>query len=224
MQPMSSSVDGFSNNAYEYIFLAQTGTRSQNNLNDIDQETKRERLMHGRSVDQYVEMNAVFSIPLDEEDGNTRQNRELLQRGKSEDLDCRKHEPTAITARYENMIIKQQNPRRKLRRNVQDYEEYDFRSNSISSGSSSNKKDEKCCSSSAPAATFVSSAFIMIKDDYSNDEKKEEKMPPAVLITNMPLSPTHYHQPPTPDHPPPSAVQAENFIHDKIRPLSQVSS
>lgn len=225
MQPMSSSVDGFSNNAYEYIFLAQSGTRSQSNLNDIEHETRRERLLHGRSMDQYVEMNAVFNIPLDEEDGNTsRHNRELLQRGKSEDLDCRKREPTAITTRYENTIIKQQNPRRKLRRNVQDYEEYDFRSNSISSGSScNNKKEEKCCSSSAPAATFVSSAFIMIKDDYSNDEKKDEKLPPTVLA-NMPLSPTHYQQPPTPDHPPPSALQAENFIHDKIRPLSQVSS
>lgn len=204
MQPMSSSVDGYSNNAYEYIFLAQTGTRSQGNLSDIEQDARRERLSHGRSMDQYVEMNAVFNIPLDEEEGNRPRE---LQRGKSEDLDCRKREPTAITARYENMIIKQQNPRRKLRRNP-DYEEYEFP-----------KKDEKTCSSSAPAGTFVSSAFIMIKDDYS-DEKQDEK---HAVLSNMPLSPTHYQQPPTPDHPPPSALQAENFIHDKMRPLSQVS-
>lgn len=37
-----------------------------------------------------------------------------------------------------------------------------------------------------------------------------------------PLSPTNYNQPPTPEHPPPSAGQAETFIHDCIRPLSQV--
>lgn len=204
MQPMSVSVDGFSNNAYEYIYLAQSGTRSQGNLNDIEQETRRERLTHGRSVDQYVEMNAVFNIPLDEEEDNRPRE---LQRGKSEDLDCRKREPIAITARYENMIVKQQNPRRKLRRNPE-YEEYDFR-----------KKDEKSCSSSAPAATFVSSAFIMIKDDYS-DERNDKH----IVKTHLPLSPTHYQQPPTPDHPPPSALHAESFIHDKIRPLSQVSS
>lgn len=38
-----------------------------------------------------------------------------------------------------------------------------------------------------------------------------------------PLSPTHYPQPSTPEHAPPSAEQAERYIHDRIRPLSQVS-
>jgi hypothetical protein len=37
-----------------------------------------------------------------------------------------------------------------------------------------------------------------------------------------PLSPTNYQQPPTPDHPPPSATHAENSIHERIRPLSEV--
>lgn len=37
-----------------------------------------------------------------------------------------------------------------------------------------------------------------------------------------PLSPTHYVQPPTPEHPPPNALQAERCIHERIRPLSQV--
>ncbi|XP_063706321.1 ankyrin repeat and sterile alpha motif domain-containing protein 1B [Culicoides brevitarsis] len=36
-----------------------------------------------------------------------------------------------------------------------------------------------------------------------------------------PLSPTHYKQPPTPDHPPPSAQTAERMIYERIRPLSQ---
>jgi len=40
----------------------------------------------------------------------------------------------------------------------------------------------------------------------------------------LPTSPTHYIQPPTPDHPPPSAMQAEKSIHERIRPLSQVSA
>lgn len=37
-----------------------------------------------------------------------------------------------------------------------------------------------------------------------------------------PLSPTHYPQPSTPEHAPPSAEQAERYIHERIRPLSQV--
>lgn len=42
------------------------------------------------------------------------------------------------------------------------------------------------------------------------------------MIIQTPSSPSHYQQPPTPEHPPPNAVQAENVIHDRIRPLSQV--
>ncbi|KAF8767725.1 Ankyrin repeat and sterile alpha motif like protein [Argiope bruennichi] len=37
----------------------------------------------------------------------------------------------------------------------------------------------------------------------------------------IPLSPTHYQQPPTPDFPPPSPSTAALGIHEKIRPLSQ---
>uniref|UniRef100_A0A6P7F2N0 Ankyrin repeat and SAM domain-containing protein 1A-like isoform X3 n=1 Tax=Diabrotica virgifera virgifera TaxID=50390 RepID=A0A6P7F2N0_DIAVI len=209
IQPMSMSVDGVSNSAYEYLFLAHSGTRSQGNLNDFDKENRRERLSHGRSMDQYVEMN-VFNIALEDEPERPRSE---LQRGKSEDLDSRKkHEPIAITSMYENMIIKQQNPRRKLRRHPEVYEEYDFR----------RKHEEPVASSSAPETTFVSSAFIMISDENtgssSNSTKSEKKM---LRTDHFPLSPTHYNQPPTPDHPPPSAMQAESIIYEKIRPLSQ---
>jgi hypothetical protein len=198
LQPMSMSVDGVSNSAYEYLFLAHSGTRSQSNLSDVEHESRRERLMHGRSMDQYVEMN-VFNIALDEDEERPKE----LHRGKSEDLDCRKRlEPVAITSMYENVIIKQQNPRRKLRRNPEVYEEYDFR-----------KKEEPIASCSAPETTYVSSAFIMVSGD--NDETKSN--------CNYPISPTHYKQPPTPDHPPPSALQAESLIYEKIRPLSQES-
>lgn len=39
----------------------------------------------------------------------------------------------------------------------------------------------------------------------------------------LPMSPSNYKQPPTPEHPPPNAMQAEKCILDRIRPLSQVS-
>lgn len=39
---------------------------------------------------------------------------------------------------------------------------------------------------------------------------------------NLPMSPSNYKQPPTPEHPPPSAKQAEKTILARIRPLSQV--
>lgn len=210
---MSMSIDGVSNNAYEYIFLAHSGTRSQGDLNELEHEKRRERLVHGRSVDQYVEMNTVFNIALDEEEERPVKE---LHRGKSEDLDTRKGsrlEPVAITSVYENMIIKQQNPKRKLRRNPEVYEEYDFRNN---------KEEPVKTSSSAPESTFVSSAFIMIRDDY-NENEDDRSVERVINPKNIPLSPTHYHQPPTPDHPPPSAMQAENIIYERMRPLSQVS-
>lgn len=206
------SVDGVSNNAYEYVYLAHSGTRSQGNLNEFDKENRRERLSHGRSVDQYVEMN-VFNIALEDEEPE--RPRSELQRGKSEDLDCRKkHEPIAITSMYENVLIKQQNPRRKLRRNPEVYEEYDFRRKCV---------EEPVASSSAPESTFVSSAFLMVS---GRSDRKQHFRPDSgklSISSNYPISPTHYNQPPTPDHPPPSAMQAECVIYDKIRPLSQVS-
>lgn len=39
---------------------------------------------------------------------------------------------------------------------------------------------------------------------------------------SMPMSPSNYRQPPTPDHPPPNAQIAEKTILERIRPLSQV--
>lgn len=210
---MSMSVDGVTNSAYEYVYLAHSGTRSQGNLNEFDKENRSDRLCHGRSMDQYVEMN-VFNIALDDEESE--RPRSELQRGKSEDLDCRKkHEPIAINSVYENVLIKQQNPRRKLRRNPEVYEEYDFRRKCV---------EEPIASSSAPESTFVSSAFMMVSGD---SDRKSNSRPDSRKLSNIshfPLSPTHYNQPPTPDHPPPTAMQAESVIYDKIRPLSQVSS
>ena len=41
-------------------------------------------------------------------------------------------------------------------------------------------------------------------------------------LMEIPLSPTHYQQPPTPDHPPPSALQAENAITKVLDALRTV--
>lgn len=38
---------------------------------------------------------------------------------------------------------------------------------------------------------------------------------------STPVSPSSYSQPPTPEHPPPTPIQAESLIHEVIRPLSQ---
>ncbi|ENN80528.1 hypothetical protein YQE_03052, partial [Dendroctonus ponderosae] len=207
-QPMSASVDGVSNGAYEYLFLAHSGTRSQNNLNEYEKGHRRERLGHGHSMDQYVEMN-VFNIALD--DDPIERPKSELQRGKSEDLDNRKKpEPVAISSLYENIVIKQQNPRRKLRRHNDVYEEYTLKKRG---------SDEVSCSS-APERTFISSAYITISE---NGDKSKQSSGYKCNKTdrNYPLSPTHYNQPPTPEHPPPSAMQAESIIYEKIRPLSQ---
>lgn len=63
---------------------------------------------------------------------------------------------------------------------------------------------------------FVSSAFITLKSSQESLLNGDSKK------SSWPLSPTHYQQPPTPDHPPPTAQQAERSIHERIRPLSQV--
>lgn len=197
--------------------MARSGARSQSDLDELDgKPTNQRQLRHGRSVDTYVEMNTVFSLAPDELDEIPHRE---LQRGKSEDLDARQKEPVAITAMYENMVVKAQNPRRKLRRNLdrdQIYEQYDF-----------HQDNSPITSSSAPE-TYVSSAFLSIKssqEDLTNcaNETEEKPSKKVVKLIHIPLSPTHYNQPPTPDHPPPSALQAEKSIHDRIRPLSQVS-
>lgn len=54
-------------------------------------------------------------------------------------------------------------------------------------------------------------AFFAPKSETSNS-----------ISATTPLSPTNYQQPPTPDHPPPSAQTAERMILERIRPLSQV--
>ncbi|XP_013772275.1 ankyrin repeat and SAM domain-containing protein 1A-like isoform X2 [Limulus polyphemus] len=64
-------------------------------------------------------------------------------------------------------------------------------------------------------------------DDALNREDNMSAKPSFLDFRNkratvhIPLSPTNYHQPPTPDFPPPSPATAEYGILEKIRPLSQ---
>ena len=200
---------------YEYLFLARSGARSHIDLEQL--QTRRDQLRHvTRSVDQYVDMKARHSSA-----------------GEKRDPDV---EPVAITSMYGDRPIKMLNPRRKLRRHCERaYENYDL-------DSSPGCVDESPCSEGGPSIdrTFISNAFLTLKSSQESlleDQKREaigdvqglndvreatDKRLKRVQML-LPTSPTHYVQPPTPDHPPPSALQAEKSIHERIRPLSQVS-
>ncbi|XP_076388216.1 ankyrin repeat and SAM domain-containing protein 1A isoform X4 [Megachile rotundata] len=194
---------------YEYLFMARSGARSHIDLEQL--QKRREQLRHvTRSVDQYVEMKS--RVP----DGEERRETNV--------------EPVAITSIYENRPIKTLNPRRKLRRHA--FENYEAESSPCA--------DKSPCSETdlfAQEQTFVSNAFLTLKSSQESllDEKRdtvdEQSVPEGREATDkrlkrvqmmLPTSPTHYAQPPTPDHPPPSAMQAEKSIHERIRPLSQV--
>ncbi|RLU26658.1 hypothetical protein DMN91_000455 [Ooceraea biroi] len=193
---------------YEYLFLARSGARSHIDLEQL--QKRRDQLRHvTRSVDQYVEMKSRLG-PEEKRESNV--------------------EPVAITSIYENRPIKMLNPRRKLRRHA--YETYETAENSSCA-------DKSPCSDGDAVMqeqTFVSSAFLTLRSSQESllDEKREmdghtmletreatDKRLKRVQMM-LPTSPTHYVQPPTPDHPPPSAMQAEKSIHERIRPLSQV--
>lgn len=100
---------------------------------------------------------------------------------------------------YEEVTIRTINPRRKLRR-LHD------------------RSYENCEPTSIPVLVTVR------RDSDVSPMAAAMDLPAPAIIKEVPLSPTHYQQPPTPDHPPPSAQAAERSIHERIRPLSQVSS
>ncbi|XP_018341667.1 PREDICTED: ankyrin repeat and SAM domain-containing protein 1A-like isoform X3 [Trachymyrmex septentrionalis] len=193
---------------YEYLFLARSGARSHIDLEQL--QKRRDQLRHvTRSVDQYVEMKSRLVGTDEKRESNV--------------------EPVAITSIYENRPIKMLNPRRKLRRHA--YDNYELENSPCA--------DKSPCSDGdmIQEQTFVSSAFLTLKSSQESllDERREiadgqsasesreatDKRLKRVQMM-LPTSPTHYVQPPTPDHPPPSAMQAERSIHERIRPLSQV--
>ncbi|KAJ2941213.1 hypothetical protein O0L34_g10448 [Tuta absoluta] len=173
-----------------YSYELRAHARSQDDLDDI--QGAKHYLKHGRSVDQYVDGKLSYSEY--EENHNTTRVPPIPNPRPS--LQKNRTQPVAITAMYENVVIKEQNPRRKLRRNnLQNYDpESRVRKYSHQERSSlESLLDEQSMNSPSDCEGLL-----------------------------QPSSPTHYDQPPTPDHPPPSARQAENSIHERIRPLSQL--
>ncbi|XP_031838979.1 ankyrin repeat and SAM domain-containing protein 1A isoform X2 [Nomia melanderi] len=193
---------------YEYLFMARSGARSHIDLEQL--QKRREQLRHvTRSVDQYVEMKSRMP------DGEERRDNNV--------------EPVAITSIYENRPIKTLNPRRKLRRHA--FDNCETEGSPCGDKSPCNEMD-----SVIQEQTFVSNAFLTLKssqeslldekrdatDDSANEGREATDKRLKRVQMMLPTSPTHYAQPPTPDHPPPSAMQAEKSIHERIRPLSQV--
>lgn len=111
---------------------------------------------------------------------------------------------------YENVVIKEQNPRRKLRRNNFSNQYENFEPPKMSEFRPRKYSAQK------------SSLESLLDDNQSMNSPSDCERYFDGPRVQIPLSPTHYEQPPTPDHPPPSARQAENSIHERIRPLSQV--
>ncbi|XP_039295063.1 LOW QUALITY PROTEIN: ankyrin repeat and SAM domain-containing protein 1A [Nilaparvata lugens] len=200
--------------AYEYLFMARSGVRSHGDLDELHAAAAMaaagKQLRRGKSADQYVDMRLRRSVNIDD--------KELT----AKTPDDPKYQPVAITSLYENVPFRTTNPRRKLRRIGHDrgYENCDP-SIILSRGDLPFRKVDPLSPATASnndQATFISNAYITLKsstESLLNGDLRRSAM------TNCPLSPTHYQQPPTPDHPPPSAMQAERSIHERIRPLSQ---
>lgn len=248
---MSADSGAICGGAYEYLFLARSGVRSHGDLEDVQclgTQTlgggRRDAMLRhqGRSVDQYVDMKLRHSIRVDQQPAEAFH----TFRGHSEDIDDHagrkalvRDQPVAITSMYENFPIKTQNPRRKLRRhphgNDRAYENFEptqHRGVPSEGGKPVSPAAPVAVETSASVAeednpTFVSSAYITLKSSQESlsllGDPSADKTHPTSPTEVLPLSPTHYQQPPTPDHPPPSALQAERSIHERIRPLSQVS-
>ncbi|XP_062528000.1 ankyrin repeat and sterile alpha motif domain-containing protein 1B isoform X6 [Bombyx mori] len=153
----------------------------------------------GRSVDHYVDSKLSYS----EYEENHNSLRVVPVPTPRPSLKQRP-QPVAITAMYENVVIKEQNPRRKLRRSF-----------------GPNEFDRSEMSRVRKYSNQERSSLESLLDEQSLNSPSDCERYCDGQKVGVPSSPTHYEQPPTPDHPPPSARQAENSIHEKIRPLSQ---
>uniref|UniRef100_A0A0A9XHU4 Ankyrin repeat and sterile alpha motif domain-containing protein 1B n=1 Tax=Lygus hesperus TaxID=30085 RepID=A0A0A9XHU4_LYGHE len=196
--------------AYEYLFLARSGVRSHGDLDDINVGSKphREMLRRGKSADQYVDMKLRYSI-MGEEFSTE---------------DDPKFQPIAITSVYENVHFRNPNPKRKLRRLQTDksYENYDP-SVILSRGDLPFKKVETLSISGMDHLEIIKATPTGFVPGFAQHNDIYGRKLNGSIVPNCPLSPTNYQQPPTPDHPPPSASHAEMSIHERIRPLSQVT-
>ncbi|XP_061380809.1 uncharacterized protein LOC116774236 [Danaus plexippus] len=183
-----------------YSYELRAHARSQDDLDEI--QGSKHYLKHGRSVDQYVDSKLSYS----EYDANNSPRAIPVPNPRTSIKN--RTQPVAITAMYENVVIKEQNPRRKLRRNTfgPQYENCELRMTDKRVRKYSNQER---------------SSMESLLDDQSMVSPSDCERYCEGVKRDIPMSPTHYQQPPTPDHPPPSAKQAENSIHERIRPLSQ---
>ncbi|CAH1724836.1 unnamed protein product [Aphis gossypii] len=124
-------------------------------------------------------------------------------------------EPVALTSIYQNVPIRTTNPRRKLKRHDKDPGAI------LSRGGLQFKRVELEPATTNQVIVSDHNGFITTTISSSRESLLDGDDTPSA---DWPLSPTHYRQPPTPDHPPPSPLQAERSIHARIRPLSQIYS
>lgn len=185
------------------LFLAKSKTHRSSNYWFFSRllQGGKNYLRLGRSVDHYVDSKLSYS----EYEENHNSLRVVPVPTPRPSLKQRP-QPVAITAMYENVVIKEQNPRRKLRRSF-----------------GPNEFDRSEMSRVRKYSNQERSSLESLLDEQSLNSPSDCERYCDGQKVGVPSSPTHYEQPPTPDHPPPSARQAENSIHEKIRPLSQVS-
>ncbi|XP_050525694.1 ankyrin repeat and SAM domain-containing protein 1A [Daktulosphaira vitifoliae] len=121
-------------------------------------------------------------------------------------------EPVALMSIYQNVPMRTTNPRRKLKRHDKDPGAI------LSRGDLQFKRVELEPATLNQVVISDRNGFITTTISSSKESLLDNANTPSA---DWPLSPTHYVQPPTPDHPPPSPFQAERSIHARIRPLSQ---
>lgn len=184
---------------YEYLCLATTGEPKSAPANYAQ-----------NSNDQYVDMSLPVNLSSSHENSHNVM-------------------PTSNDDNLENGIYGRIMPRNQPNGNVSHnlsalYDDIASGRHGTSKGSSSHK----LCSTSSKSTPVLNRTKNSI-DELDGDEERPTK-PMSLDVrnkratVNIPLSPTGYDQPPTPDHPPPSPATAVAGIHEKMRPLSRVSA
>ena len=84
----------------------------------------------------------------------------------------------------------------------------------------------RCSIKEADKTTYK--LYNSYNSDYNSDldSAGEEQLPPpngGLELMEVPLSPTHYDQPSTPEHDPPTPWEAESAIHSALAFLKVVS-
>lgn len=206
---------------YEYLFMARSGPTRPVPIDLEEIQKRREKLRHvTRSVDQYVDMKSNLKSDsgsngrLDEDTESDRPTNKINGKLSTNSLNRRANN-SSKTRRTNNNVSHTPDANRA-------YENHDLDSPGSGIHQRHHHNHQTPCNELDPGSvqdrTYVSSAFLTLKSSQESlledDNEGSQKL--------IPTSPTHYPQPPTPDHPPPTASQAEKSIHERMRPLSQV--